>query len=1024
MKFWLKNPPRWAGVGGAVALALAAGAQKPTPKPQALTPEQTQFFEAKIRPILTGKCAPCHVDGVARGGLSLDFRESWQRGGGSGPAVVAGDPDKSLLIQRVKSTGAPMPPGGRLSASELAALEAWVKMGAPDPRSATDVKTTSKMTGITDKARRHWAFQPVERPAIPKVKNAAWVKNPIDSFVLAKLEASGMVPTAPASRAALIRRAYYDVIGMPPTVDEVRAFLADKSPTAWEKVVDTLLASPHYGERWGRHWLDTARYSDTTGATQVGQNRFSDFRYANAWTYRDWVIGALNKDMPYNEFLMAQLAADQILTTKDDPAQLAALGFLTVGKRFTDKNDLIDERIDTVTKATMGVTVACARCHDHKFDPIPTADYYSLYGIFSSIDEPEVGPEIPGSGDPDKRADYEAQEKVLLDKGRVAYYEYVGEHLEAFQKKAAGYLMLATANVRSKEGSELAEKYGINPSNIRERDMLRILQQGVRSSKDTPQILAPFNLLQRLPESSFASQYAVAIGKMLGTAPTPAAPVGRFARQRAAQAPRAGANIPVMKLNPLVAKELASLKPRSIADVAEAYGRIFAKVGEQRAAYIEARKRNQVLSVDSATAQLIEFPLGLPPASQFSSVTNLRKLAERFRADNRAAARFPFDDLNRLQLTHPGAPGHAMVVEDVEEPKDARILIRGEKQRPGDIVPRQVFALCTPGSTPQPIKAGSGRLELARAIAAPSNPLTARVLVNRVWMHHFGAAFVRTPDDLGNMSEKPSHPELLDWLATHFMETGWSLKKLHKWILLSNTYQQGTETNAAYEKKDPANRLLWRANLRRLDFESIRDTMVALTGKLDPTLGGKPVNITDEPYIYRRSVYGYIDRLFLSDLLTQFDVSDPTMANTGRISTIVPQQALFFMNSAMAVDVARQVVAREEVGKAQSDEEKIRSIYLILYQRSPKPEEIQAGLGFLSKIGATAQGPETPAATATGKGRLQRRPVVKTPAKKGMGVGKFAPIRNNTEMVERKPLDSWELYTQALLCSNEFVYVS
>jgi hypothetical protein len=256
------------------------------------------------------------------------------------------------------------------------------------------------------------------------------------------------------------------------------------------------------------------------------------------------------------------------------------------------------------------------------------------------------------------------------------------------------------------------------------------------------------------------------------------------------------------------------------------------------------------------------------------------------------------------------------------------------------------------------------------------------------------------------------------------METGWSLKKLHKWVLLSNTYQQSTDTNAAYEKKDPANRLLWRANLRRLDFESIRDTMVALTGKLDPVLGGKPVNITDEPYIYRRSVYGYIDRLFLSDLLTQFDVSDPTMANTGRISTIVPQQALFFMNSAMAVDVARQVARRDEVEKAQTDEERIKAIYLVLYQRSPKPEEIQTGLSFLTKIGSVAAGAEAEAAAATGKGRNARKPVAKTPQKKGMGTGKFAPIKNNTEMVERKPLDSWELYTQALLCSNEFVYVS
>jgi len=1016
MTFWLNHHylPRRAGVGGLalLGLALAAGAQKPAAPPQALTPEQTQFFESKVRPLLTGKCAPCHIGGQMKGELALDTPEGWKKGGDSGPAIVPGHPEKSPLIERVKARTGQMPPGSHLSESEIAALEAWVKMGAPDPRAAT--VSTSKLTGLTNKARSHWSFQAVEKPAIPKVKNSAWVKNPIDSFVLAKLEASGMKPALPASRSTLIRRAYYDLTGMPPTVEEVRAFLADKSPNAWEKVIDQLLASPHYGERWGRHWLDTARYSDTTGATQSGQNRFSDFRYANAWTYRDWVIEAINKDIPYNEFLMAQLAADQLPTTKNDPKQLAALGFLTVGKRFTDRNDQIDERIDTVTKATMALTVACARCHDHKFDPIPTADYYSLHGIFGSIQEPEVGPEIPGSGDPDKRADYEAQERVLLDKGRVAYYEYVGEKLEAFQKKAAGYLMLSTANPRSKEGAELAQKYGINPSNIRERDTIRILQQAIRSNKEAAAVLGPFTVLNRLPEGNFPQQYAATLGRLLGTTPAP------LARARVAQRTVA----PKVPLNPLVAQELSTLKPRSISDVAEAYGRLFAKAGAQRDAYIAARKRNQVLSVDSATAQLIEFPLGLPAASEFSSTEKLRTLAERFRADNRAAARFPFDELNQLQLTHPGAPGHAMVVEDVEEPSNSRILIRGEKQRPGEVVPRRFIEICSPGGRTE-VKEGSGRLELARAIAAPSNPLTARALVNRAWMHHFGQGFVRTPDDLGNMCETPSHPELLDWLAGRFMETGWSLKKLHKWVLLSNTYQQSTDTNPVYEKKDPANRLLWRANLRRLDFESIRDTMVALTGKLDPTLGGKPVNITDEPYIYRRSVYGYIDRLFLSDLLTQFDVSDPTMANTGRISTIVPQQALFFMNSAMAVDVARQVNARPEVESAKTDEERLRAIYLVLYQRSPRPEEIQAGLGFLSKIASVHAESTAPTAPATGRGRLaQRKVAVKPQQQKGGRGGKFAPIRNNTALVERKPLTSWELYTQALLCSNEFVYVS
>jgi hypothetical protein len=414
---------------------------------------------------------------------------------------------------------------------------------------------------------------------------------------------------------------------------------------------------------------------------------------------------------------------------------------------------------------------------------------------------------------------------------------------------------------------------------------------------------------------------------------------------------------------------------------------------------------------------------------EFSDVNKLKALVETFGRDNGVAIRFPFAEINALNLTHPGAPGHAMVVEESLTPQDARVLYRGERQRPGDIVPRGGLSLvCTPTA---PVKEGSGRLELARAITAPGNALPARVIVNRVWMHHFGQGFVRTPDDLGNQSEPPSHPELLEFLAARFTEEGWSMKKLHKWILLSNTYQQATNTNPVYEKRDPQNRLLWRANLRRLDFEAIRDTMVYLTGKMDTTIGGKPVNITDEPYIYRRSVYGYVDRLFLSDLLTQFDFSDPDGANSGRISTIVPQQALFFMNSAMAVDVARQVASRPEVASAKTEEERVKAIYLTLFQRSPRPEELQLATKFLAQAeldeisaisGNTSTSLTKPSQTAPARGRVKGKDAKKNPQLNPRS--KFAAIQNNTERVERDALTPTELYTQALLCANEFVYVN
>jgi len=356
------------------------------------------------------------------------------------------------------------------------------------------------------------------------------------------------------------------------------------------------------------------------------------------------------------------------------------------------------------------------------------------------------------------------------------------------------------------------------------------------------------------------------------------------------------------------------------------------------------------------------------------------------------------------------------VVADVPKPKDSYIYIRGERNKKGPIVPRQFLEILS-GPDRKPFTEGSGRLELAQAILSPTDPLPARVEVNRVWMYHFGEGFVSTPDDLGNQSETPSHPELMDWLASWFASNNWSLKKLHRLIMTSSAYQQSTAANPAYALKDPGNRLLWRANLRRLDFEAIRDSMVMLTGKLDETLGGKPVNITDEPYTYRRSCYGYVDRNTLSDLLTQFDFADPEMANTRRISTIVPQQALFFLNSPMSVDVARQVMARPEVVQAVDDAAKVRAIYLILFQRSPKPNEIQWATDFLLAANQIAP-PITPARPGA------KRPPAQPAPKKYQPGNRYGTIRNEGVPVSRAPLTPWELYTQALLCSNEFVYVN
>ena len=364
--------------------AVCVPALADSASPQTLTAEQSAFFETKVRAVLATNCYKCHSveQGKAKGGLTLDSRDGWAKGGDTGPAITPGDPEKSLLIKAV--TGADpdlqMPPKGeKLTAAQIADLSTWIKMGAPDPRIVTT--TGAKLSGLTDKARAHWSYQPIKPPAVPAVTNKVWVATPVDAFILAKLEANKMVPNRPAPREVLLRRATYDLIGLPPTPEELKAFENDRSPKAFEKVVDRLLASPHYGERWGRFWLDSARYADTTGNAD-GKN--DDYRYVNAWSYRDWVINAFNADEPYDQFLKEQIAADLLPGADKNPNSLAALGFLTVGKRFQNINDTYDERIDTLSKATLGMTVSCARCHDHKFDPIPTRDYYGLAGIFFS----------------------------------------------------------------------------------------------------------------------------------------------------------------------------------------------------------------------------------------------------------------------------------------------------------------------------------------------------------------------------------------------------------------------------------------------------------------------------------------------------------------------------------------------------------------------------------------------------------------------------------------------------------------
>ena len=974
------------------ALALA----EPAPPTEPL-----DFFEKKIRPILTESCYKCHSleRGKAKGDLTRDTRGALLKGGKTGPAIVPGAPEKSLLITAIHYTDPDMqmpPKGEKLSTEQIADLTEWVRMGAPDPRLEARAANGEKLSGLTDRARLHWAYQPLSKPAIPGNKNPQWCRTPVDAFILQKLEEKGMAPAPDAEKETLLRRATYDLIGLPPTPLEVEAFLRDNSPNAFSKVVDRLLASPHYGERWGRFWLDTARYSDTAGGNRNAQ-RNEDYRFPYAWTYRDYVINAFNEDRPYDQFILEQLAADKLPSAQSDKTKLAALGFLTVGERFRNQNDVINDRIDVVTKGFLGMTVTCARCHDHMFDPIPTEDYYALHGIFASTLEPAEKPLILSPSQA-QLEDFQKKMSALEKENQGVYYRFLEKQLEEFQSKAGGYLM--ALRFAAKKGGLSAEEIEARNQLIEslklQRDLLPLFGRNARP--DDP-VFGPFRAFANLSVEDFSAK-----------APELAAQFAANSQGR-------------KKINPWVAKAFAGSPPGSIQEVADTYTRLFSELKPQRAAYLAARETNQpVTGFDPDLIPLLEAPLEVLPASKSDSFA-LRDFAQKLPRRISARVPFVFAKINELELTHPGAPARAMLVADAKKAKDSPVFIRGQAENRGALVPRRFLEVLSEGK-PEPFKEGSGRLELARAIASKSNPLTARVLVNRTWMHHFGEGFVPTPDDLGTQSEAPSHPELLDYLSVFLMENGWSLKKLHKLILLSRVYQESSRTLPQFEAIDPENRLLWRANIRRLDFESTRDSLLVFSGKLDRTLGGKPVNLTDEPYSYRRSVYGYIDRGNLPDIMSQFNFSDPQMPNSKRISTIVPQQALFLMNSPMSVDVARRIIARPEVASVPDDLGRVFAIYRIMFQRNPTPQEIRLAFEFVGREIKLQPGLENAAEPPEHRKTIARQTARLVNQNKSGRASATRPIQNEGDWVERKPLTPWETLAQSLLLTNELAYLN
>lgn len=848
------------------------------------------YFEKHVRPILVEQCESCHGEKKQSGGLRLDSKAATLKGGDTGPALVPGKPNESILLKAVNHQGElKMPPKGKLPASSIAALEKWIADGAIDPRDGKSATTEIDW----NKAREFWAFKPVVMPSVP----AGTQESPIDRFIAAKIREQGLSTAPLADKRALIRRVTFDLTGLPPTPTEVQAFLSDDSPKAYAKLVDRLLASTAYGEMQARQWLDVARYAEDQAHT------FGVKPNSEAWRYRDWVIQSFNDDLPYDRFVKYQIAADQLLG--DSPEEVrhrAALGFFGLGAVYYKNSDAakaaadeLDDRVDTLTRGLLGLTVSCARCHDHKFDPIPTQDYYSLAGVFSSSKLASI---------------------PLAPKAEVERVNAANKALADLDKKAKD-LLQSERNRLTGERAEQLPRYVLAAWSL-EAERLKKPDTSAdtvakKESLDGPTLDRLTRYLGRKGVSTAMNDWGKRLPKKEGPATPP--------------------------------DEIKKMADAFKVEVKSAIAKPMGKAGEM---------------VQALFGEKGVFPL---PDAEVAKQMPMNKKADYDQAREKHA------ELAKK------APAPVPTAHGIDEANaaDMKVFVRGNPAKPGEVAPRRFLRIVAGDSAPKFSK-GSGRRELAEAIADPKNPLTARVFVNRIWQQHFGRGIVGTPSNFGNLGERPTHPELLDWLAATFVAEGWSVKSLHRHILLSETYRRSSESNTASEEKDADNRYLWRANRRRLSVESWRDAMLAVSGRLDRTMGGQTTNL-DAPDNVRRTVYARISRHELNQLLRLFDFPDANITSERRVETTVPQQQLFILNSQFAVNQAKALAVRLDT-ESKSDAERVARAYELVFGRPATNGEIELGVKFLT-------GP------AQSGAKLSRR----------------------------------EQYCQALLASNEFLYV-
>ncbi|MFM7538937.1 MAG: PSD1 and planctomycete cytochrome C domain-containing protein [Planctomycetota bacterium] len=833
-------------------------------------------FERHVRPLLAERCLGCHGPKKQQGGLRLDTREGAMKGGDAGPVIVPGKPAESRLLAVLAPDAEPrMPPGKPLAAGEIRSLEEWIARGAPWPAE----RASTTMIGDP------WGLKPLAERPVPGDPARA-----IDAFINARLKAEGLVASPRADRRTLLRRAAFVVTGMPPRPESVEAFLADTRPGAWDRALDHLFSGPAHGERWARHWLDVARYADTKGYVF-----FQDGSFPWSWAYRDWVARAFNADLPYDRFVRAQLAADRLQGGECGPADLPALGFLTLGGRFmNNQHDIIDDRIDVVTRGLLGLTVSCARCHDHKFDPVPSRDYYSLHSVFASSVEPEVPPLFSPEPSTDE---YGCFREELESRGRALAEFIDGKHeklLGAARGRLADHLV-AVARLRGKPPQDdfmlLADPDDPNPT----------LLKRWRAWLDAP---------ARRTDTAWRLWLAIE-GK------GPDAFPGEIMTLLSTEAARGGAPSPIIEA-------FKARQPRSLPEAAAAYASAFAAPNRMRDAAV-ARSWDDPASPWNTTATAFSDLELLPDRAAQGVLKQLRSSVEQWR------------------VSGPAAPPRAHALVDAPEPVDGRVFLRGNPLRPGEAAPREVPASL---GNRAPVRAGSGRLELARAITSPGHPLLGRVWVNRVWQICFGEGLSRTPGDFGSRGDLPSHPELLDHLAIALSRDGWSTRRLLRAILASDAWQRSGEATAEARAKDPDNRLLARRDPRRLDFEALRDSMLFVSGRLDPSSGGPSARDLNSP---RRAIYLHIDRLQVPGLLRQFDFPSPDSAAPRRDITTTPLQALWLMNHPFGIACADALAKR--AGDPANPSAWTASLYRIALQGTPTAEEAGLMESFLKSAG-------------------------------------------------------------------------